>query len=78
MEFNPQKLSDALSVETVKLAGVSRKAKVAPSYLSALKKGEKEPSARILGRIAGALGKPVDYFFEQEYLHEDKKDVANG
>ena len=71
MYFNPKKLAESLSEDTVKLAGVARRAGVSQGYLTALKNAEKEPSAGILGRIAFALGKPVEYFFNLDPLGSD-------
>lgn len=78
MEYNPRKLAELLSDPTLKLTGVSRIADVSSAYLTELKKGRREPSAKMLGRLASALGKPIDYFFDEKVQHIELKDTSNG
>lgn len=52
----------------MRLNALARAAEISPSYLSQLERGEREaPSAEVLYRIAGALGKPVGELLEHEF-----------
>lgn len=73
MEYNPLKLSELLNSPTLKLSGISKAAGISSGYATELKAGRKEPSARILGRIANALGVPVSYFFDHDSHFSEKE-----
>ena len=73
MEFSAAKLSEALKERTVRLTGVAEVSGISINYLYALRDSKKMPSARVLGKLASALKKPIGYFFDDTSHYSEKE-----
>ena len=78
--FSPQVLDRLLGGpgpgkrRVINASAIAEKAGISSNYLSCLRKGEKNnPSADIVGGLAFALQKPIQVFFEDEDIVNQKQ-----
>jgi transcriptional regulator with XRE-family HTH domain len=74
MEFSAERLSEALKDPTVRLTGIAEVSDISVNYLYALRDGKKMPSAAVVGKLATALKKPIEYFFAESSSCRKKAD----
>ncbi len=75
MKFAPTQLSEALKNPMLRLRGLAQVSGISLTYLYALRDCSKTPSAEILGRLATALHKPIDYFFADDSFYSEKEAI---
>jgi len=75
-KFNPNKLKALLDSPLIKVSGVRNMVGLSYNGFDKICKGESVPSANTLVAIADVLGKPLDYFFDEEIQYIENQETA--